>query len=99
MLIYEVTARVEPHLTEAYERYMTEQHIPDLLETGYFVAAFFAKSDNVYRIGYHADSQEQLDAYFANDAERLRTDLAEHFPEGIELSRNILEIVALFPGS
>ena len=92
-------ADIEPHLADEYESYMTGQHIPDLLATGYFAAAFFAKNDDVYRIGYHADSQAQLDAYFANDADRLRADLAGHFPDGIELSRNILEIVALFPGS
>ena len=97
MLIYEITATVDDELIAEYEKYMTERHIPDLLATGNFAAAFFAKAGNVYRIGYHADSREQFDAYIANHAERLRADFTEHFPTGIEVSRQVLEIVKLFP--
>lgn len=97
MLIYEITATVDGELVEAYEKYMTEQHIPDLLATGNFAAAFFAKSGTVYRVGYHADSREQFDAYMTAHAERLRADFTEHFPTGIEVSRQVLEIVKLFP--
>jgi|ERR1043166_8514850 hypothetical protein len=99
MLIYEVTATVDASIAAEYELYMTEQHIPDLLATGHFAAAFFAKNGSQYRIGYHADSQEHLDNYLANDAERLRSDIASHFPTGIEHSRQVLEIVKLFPGA
>lgn len=97
MLIYEVTATVEASIATEYERFMTDHHIPDLLSTGYFTAAFFAKDGNEYRIGYHADTSEQLDQYMANDAGRLRADIAERFPTGIVYSRKVLEIIALFP--
>ena len=96
MLIYEITATVDADIADEYEKYMTGRHIPDLLATGHFAAAFFAKNDNTYRIGYHADSREQLDSYLANDAERLRADFAEHFPYGVDLTRQNLEIIALF---
>ena len=97
MLIYEITATVDAELAAAYENYMTERHIPELLATGYFAAAFFARNGEQYRIGYHADSQDLFDAYIANDAERLRADFAVHFPAGIEVSRQVLDIVGLFP--
>jgi len=97
MLIYEVTTTIDAGLAAEYETYMTEQHIPELLATGHFAAAFFAKNGSTYRAGYHSDSQEQLDAYLANDAERLRQDFASHFPQGVEVSRQVLDIVALFP--
>lgn|SRR5436190_6679071 len=96
MLIYEITAKVDPEIAAEYEKYMIERHIPDLLATGHFAAAFFAKNGSQYRIGYHADSSEHLDAYLANDAERLRRDVDQRFPSGIETSRQNLEIVALF---
>lgn len=99
MLIYEVTAMVDSELVDNYERYMVETHIPDLLATKYFSAAFFAKNGLQYKIGYHVDSQGALDSYLKNDAERLRTDLKHHFPKGVELSRQVLEIVKLFPSS
>ena len=98
MLIYEITATVDANIAAEYEKYMAEQHIPDLLATGHFAAAFFAKNGNTYRIGYHADSQEHLDAYLTNDAERLRGELLEQFPKGIEVTRQNLEIIALFSG-
>lgn len=97
MLIYEITAAVDAELAADYERYMTERHIPELLATGYFAAAFFAKNGGQYRIGYHADTQELFEAYIANDAGRLREDFAEHFPTGIEVSRQVFDIVGLFP--
>jgi hypothetical protein len=97
MLIYEITATIDEKIAAEYEEFMTERHIPDLLATGHFAAAFFAKNGTTYRIGYHADSREDLDAYLANDAERLRSDLTEKFPTGIEVSRQNLEIVRLFP--
>ena len=97
MHIYEVTATVEPELAASYENYMTEQHIPELLATGYFAAAFFARNGGQYRIGYHADTHELFDAYLANDAERLRADFVKHFPAGIAVSRQVLDIVGLFP--
>lgn len=97
MLIYEITVTVDEALIAVYEKYMTERHIPDLLATGNFAGAFFAKNGNVYRISYHADSREQFDAYIENHAERLRADFAEHFPTGVEVSRQVLEIVKLFP--
>ena len=50
-----------------------------------------------YRVGYHADTHELFDAYMENDAERLRADFVKHFPAGIAVSRQVLDIVGLFP--
>ncbi len=96
MLIYEITATVDADIAAEYEKYMTERHIPALLATGHFAAAFFAKNGLQYRIGYHADSKEHLVAYLAIDAELLRGDLTQKFPAGIEIARQNLEIIGLF---
>lgn len=98
MLIYEVTAVVEAAVREEFERFMAERHIPDVLATGKFAAAFFAGNDGLYRIGYHCDSREDLESYYAENAPALREDVIEKFPSGIELSRKDLDIVKLFPG-
>jgi len=93
-VIYEITAVVAPELTEKYEKYMREQHIPDLLATGYFRGAKFTSStENRYRILYEAHNQESLNQYLKNDATRLRADFLAHFPTGIELSREIWHVV------
>jgi hypothetical protein len=43
-VIYEITAVIALELVEEYEDYMRHQHIPDLLETGHFRAAFLIRS-------------------------------------------------------
>ena len=96
MLIYEITATVDAELIPDYEKYMTERHIPDLLATGQFTTASIAKAGNLYRIRYHAATREHLDAYLTNDAPRLRADFAEHLPGGVEVSREIFEMVGTF---
>ena len=94
MIIYEITVAVEEQIVEAYEKYMQEQHIPDLLATGYFMAAYFTRAaGNRYRVQYHALNPKYLEDYLSNDAERLRADFLAHFPSGVEVSRENWEIV------
>ena len=90
MVTYEVTTSVESHLVEAYERYMRQVHIPDLLATACFHGAAFARSESGrYRVRYEAPSQADLDRYFATHAARLREDFASHFPQGVTVSREV----------
>lgn len=97
MLIYEITAIVSEKSVETYEKYMREQHIPDLLKTGYFKSAYFTRStENRYRIQYHAHDQNALDDYLEKEASRLREDFSLHFPTGIEISRETWEILEKF---
>lgn len=94
MIIYEITMVVQPALIEKYEQYMSGQHIPDLLKTGCFSgAAFTCSTENRYRIRYEAFNKESLDQYLTRDAERLRADFLKHFPTGIELSREVWEVL------
>ena len=97
MIIYEITATVRQDLIENYEKYMRGHHIPDLLETGFFVRAFFTRStENHYRIQYHAHDQAALDEYLKTKAEVLRNDFLKHFPEGIELKRENWDILQIW---
>jgi hypothetical protein len=99
-IIYEITAIVRPQLALEYEKYMRERHIPDLLETGFFRAAYFTRSaaatENRYRIQYHAHNRSALDEYLKTQAERLRADFLAHFPKGIELSRENWEVLEVW---
>jgi hypothetical protein len=93
---YEITAVVDASLTGEYERYMTTRHIPDLLATGFFESATLARSGDRYRIRYRALDQSALDQYLDRDAPRLRADFHEHFPTGVELSREVWELIDEF---
>jgi Domain of unknown function (DUF4286) len=90
MVTYEVTTTVEPFLVDAYERYMREEHIPDLLATGCFHRASLTRSEpGRYRVRYESATQSDLDRYLATHAARLRDDFASHFPQGISVSREV----------
>ena len=94
MIIYEVTAKVGDHLSGEYERYMIEQHIPDVLNTGAFTSAnFLLGSDGLYQIRYAAKSRDELQRYFNEYADELRKDLLGRFPQGIELSRREWDMI------
>ena len=97
MVIYEVTAVVHADLVDSYEAYM-RRHIVELLATRRFTRATFARSaGHRYRISYHAPDQQSLDRYIAEDAPRLRADFAEHFPTGVEVSREVWETIGEWP--
>ena len=98
MLHYEVTATPAAELRGAYERYMRERHIADVLATGCFGSAHFAKlSDGRYRATYVAAEQADLDRYVELHAARLRGDFAEHFPSGIAIGREVWEVLQRWP--
>jgi hypothetical protein len=98
MVTYEVTALVELGSVSAYEQYMRDRHIPDLLATGHFVGVTFSKSaPGRYRIRYEAPSQAALDAYLRGHATGLRADFATHFPTGVQLSREVWEVLQSWP--
>jgi hypothetical protein len=98
MTVYEVTATVESHLRASYETYIRKQHIPDLLGTGHFTAAFFESSvSGRYRIRYIAETRQALDRYLEDKAAGLRKDFFEHFPTGVELSREEWDVIEAYP--
>jgi hypothetical protein len=98
MVTYEITATVRADLVSAYERFMRERHIPDLLATGHFTAASFGRSrTGRYRIRYEAKSREALDRYIAEDAPRLRAHLQSELSEGVDVTREEWDIVESWP--
>jgi hypothetical protein len=62
MITYEITATVRADLCDAYERYMRDRHIPDLLATGSFAGATMARSSpGRYRIRYEDTIARKVD--------------------------------------
>ncbi len=90
MVTYEITASVGASLCDAYERYMRQRHIPDVLGSECFQGAVFTNATpGRYRIRYEAVTADDLERYLATHAPRLREDFAAHFPQGVVLSREV----------
>lgn len=90
MIIYEVTTVVSPASIAAYESYMRETHVRDVLATGCFVSATISRAmPGRYRIRYAARSMDVLDRYLGTYAQQFRSDFAEHLGSGVEVTREV----------
>ena len=108
MISYEVTARLDKRIAEEYERYLREEHIPDLMATGCFLEATFARQEEVkvanddpwirFRSSYLAPDRAALERYFREHAERLRGDALARFPAGLEPTREEWALVERWKG-
>jgi hypothetical protein len=95
--IYEVTAIVADDRKSEFETYMSDEHVPDVLATECFAAAFFAKDEKNYVFGYHVNTPEDMQRYLDNHAAKLRDDVIQRFDDSVQTSRRMLDIIKLFP--
>ena len=96
MITYEVTVEVDNANLARLDAYMTDKHIPEVMATGYFLAANYCQDGGRRRTLYEAADQESLNGYLDTEAERLRQDFAVHFPSGVTATREIWCLLASF---
>jgi len=99
MIIYNVTANIDDSIHNEWLTWVKE-HIPQVLATGKFEKATLTKvlveeekGSHTYSIQYRSYSREALDAYYKEDAERLRTDGFKKFADKMLAFRTELQIV------
>ena len=90
MIIYEVTTVVLADAITAYEAYMRDKHIPEVLATGCFLRATIERSiPGRYRIRYVARNMDVLDRYLGSHAQQFRADFAAHLGSNVQVSREV----------
>jgi hypothetical protein len=99
MIIYNVTSNIDESIDQKWLKWVKE-HIPQVLSTGHFTEAkltrVLVKEDLggvTYSIQYRAKSREALDAYYKNDADKLRQDVLKNFGDSVLSFRTELEII------
>lgn len=99
MIIYNVTVNVDESIHEEWLNWIKE-HIPQVLATGKFTEAKLTKvldeeemGGSTYSIQYRAKSRADLDAYYRNNAEKLRQDRLIRFKDKTLSFRTELEII------
>ena len=99
MIIYNVTVNIDDSIAHQWLAWIKE-HIPQVLATGKFTDAKLTKvlveeqmGGQTYSIQYRAISKEALNAYYENDAEKLRQDGLSKFGDKMLAFRTELEIV------
>jgi 3-hydroxyisobutyrate dehydrogenase-like beta-hydroxyacid dehydrogenase len=95
---YEVAARVNQALTEQFEAFVTETHLPDVIRTGCYLHACLERASvGAYRVMHYAVSRDDVERYVAQHAPALRTHFEARFPTGVMLTRTIWEDQARWP--
>tara|TARA_R100001369_G_scaffold90696_1_gene130105 strand:- start:323 stop:643 length:321 start_codon:yes stop_codon:yes gene_type:complete len=98
MIIYNVTLNIDKTISKEWLEWIKE-HIPQVLATGKFKEAKLTKvlvedeETDTYSVQYRAHSREALDAYYAEDAERLRGDGLKRFADKMLAFRTELEVI------
>ncbi len=94
-VIYEIHAVVRADLCEAWEEYMRSQHVAEVVAAGGFTGATLERGiAGQYRVRYLAPDRGRLDTYRRDAAPALRDDALARFPEGVELAREVWDVVA-----
>ena len=99
MILYNVTTSIEPNAADEWLDYMRSTHIPEVMETGFFIKSQLLRLLNeeeggiTYATQYYCISQEQLEEYQTLCAPALRADMEKRFAGKYVSFRTLLEVV------
>ena len=103
MIIYNVTINVDESIHDQWHAWMTEVHIPQMLETKKFIKALMTKvlvqeemGGVTYSVQYTCASREILEDYYKNEANELRNEAYKLFGNKFGAFRTELEVVKEF---
>lgn len=99
MIIYNVTINIEKDVHDEWLHWMKTKHIPDVMETGYFIEQKLCKvlvdeeQGITYSFQYTAKNMEDLQEYLDNHAPRLRKDVNDKYANKFVAFRTLLEVI------
>ena len=102
MIIYNVTCNVEKEILQDWLQWMVKIHIPDVMQTGFFLEANINKviSSNddgtTYAIAYSCESMKKLHEYQIKFSAELQKKHIERYGEKVVSFRTILELISKF---
>lgn len=100
MIIYNVTINIENSVADEWLKWMVEEHIPDILNTGCFfdnkIYRVLADEDSggkTYSVQYYANSMDDFKRYEKEHAEWFRSDALKRYKDKFVAFRTLLEKV------
>jgi len=98
-LLYSVTVKIDRESHEEWYKWMIEEHIPKVMETGHFLEnRIFRMLDEVapeegftYNFQYLCPDATALDNYLKNHAPALQTEHSERYKDKFVAFRTILK--------
>jgi hypothetical protein len=102
MYIYNVTINIDETVHEEWLTWM-EIHIPNVLNTGKFLSAKLTEvlvdeemGGKTYSVQYTANTREDLDTYYQEDADKLQTESLRKFGAKMVAFRTELKLIKEF---
>ena len=99
MILYNVTTSIEPAVAAEWLDYMRSTHMPEVMETGFFIKSQLLRLLNeeeggiTYAAQYYCISLEQLEEYQTLCAPALRADMDKRFAGQYASFRTTLEVM------
>jgi hypothetical protein len=100
MVIYNVSIQLEPGIEGAWESWMKETHIPEVMETGCFTEHKFCKiltenghDGTTYVLQYHARSMDDYEEYARVHGPGLQQKTKKKFGDKYLAFRSLMESV------
>jgi len=101
MYIYNVTTNIQDAAREQWLKWMNETHIPDMLATGKFTSAKLCQvlveedmGGTTYSAQFTTPDKQTLEAYYKEDAPRLREDVVKLFANQFVSFRTELQVIS-----
>ena len=100
MILYNVTVAIDRNVEEEWKKWMRDEHIPEVLETGLFVEHKFMKvlhhddpDSASYSIQYFAKTMNDFQTYQKEFAQELQRKHIEKFKDQFAAFRTLLQSV------
>jgi hypothetical protein len=99
MILYNVTSSIDPAAAEEWLEFMRDTHMPEVMETGFFLKSQLCRLLNeeedgiTYAAQYYCLSLEQLEEYQQLCAPALRAAMEARFAGKYMSFRTVLEVV------
>ena len=103
MFIYNVTVKTDAAIADAWERWMLEEHMPELLATGLFTECRLSRladteddDDSLtYSAQYTCPSRAEYERYIAEWAPLMRQKGLEKFGGGFIAFRSVMDVLGV----
>ena len=100
MIIYNVTIKIEHGAADKWLKWMKEEHLNDMMNTGLFSDYRLCKlmeqdeSDGVsFVVQYHSDSIENYQSYINEHAPKMRQKGLDKFAGKMVAFRTVMEVI------
>lgn len=100
MIIYNVTVKVNHSIAESWIKWLKEEHIPDIINTGCFSHATILhlieagdEEGITYAIQYHTASKALYTRYIENFADEMRKRSINKWGDNFIAFRTVMQVV------